>query len=333
MEPLAGGLAVALGLRPQRALLNDLNPHNINFYRWLSGGLRLDIEMRNDGELYYRHRTRFNQLIGDGGSESEEAAQLFYYLNHTGYNGLCRFNRKGEFNVPFGRHETINYAPDLSVYAEAMSGWRFTMGDFESLALEPDDFIYADPPYDVEFTQYSKEAFGWDGAGAAGRVAGAARRPRSSGSSFSSSARFARSPPGSWSSSMLSVAVTRARRRATSRSGLTSSRGKPGRGVDPDCRRGRQSDVRVLVLGGFSLAACARPRAAGRDPRWLANPRGRWRQQGPAAERTRRAVPGDRRSGSTRQPRLAAATARDRARAPSFYKLYRDIDRISREAR
>jgi len=162
VEPLAGGLAVALGLRPQRALLNDLNPHNINFYRWLSNNPRFDIEMRNEGELYYRHRARFNQLITDGGAESEEAAQLFYYLNHTGYNGLCRFNRRGEFNVPFGRHDTINYTPDLSVYAEAMAGWCFTSGDFESLELEPEDFVYADPPYDVEFTQYSKEAFGWD---------------------------------------------------------------------------------------------------------------------------------------------------------------------------
>jgi DNA adenine methylase len=162
VEPLAGGLAVALGLRPRRALLNDLNPHNINFYRWLAGGLQLDIEMRNEGDLYYRHRERFNKLIGNGGVESEEAAQLFYYLNHTGYNGLCRFNRKGEFNVPFGRHDTINYSPDLSSYAEAMAGWCFSTGDFEAIELEPGDFIYADPPYDVEFTQYSKETFGWD---------------------------------------------------------------------------------------------------------------------------------------------------------------------------
>jgi DNA adenine methylase len=43
-----------------------------------------------------------------------------------------------------------------------MEGWRFTTGDFEAMVLEPDDFVYADPPYDVEFTQYSKEAFGWD---------------------------------------------------------------------------------------------------------------------------------------------------------------------------
>jgi DNA adenine methylase len=162
VEPLAGGLAVALGLRPREALLNDLNPHNINFYRWLARGLTVNVEMSNDAETYYRHRERFNQLIAEGEAETEEAAQLFYYLNRTGYNGLCRFNRSGRFNVPFGRHETINYARDFDIYTEAMAGWQFTTGDFQAIDLQPDDFVYADPPYDVEFTQYSKEAFGWD---------------------------------------------------------------------------------------------------------------------------------------------------------------------------
>jgi DNA adenine methylase len=161
VEPLCGGLAVALGLRPDRALLNDLNPHNVNFYRWLARGLQIDIEMKNDSSLYYQHRRRFNQLVIEGGAASRESAELFYYLNRTCYNGLCRFNRKGEFNVPFGRHTTINYARDLTQYVDAMVGWSFEIGDFESLALEPDDFVYADPPYDVEFTQYSKEGFGW----------------------------------------------------------------------------------------------------------------------------------------------------------------------------
>jgi DNA adenine methylase len=162
VEPLAGGLAVALGLRPHDALLNDLNPHNINFYRWLARGLEVDVVMNNDAETYYRHRARFNELIAKGDAETSEAAQLFYYLNRTGYNGLCRFNRRGEFNVPFGRHRTINYAREFDVYTAAMARWRFTVGDFESIALRPDDFVYADPPYDVEFTQYSKEAFGWE---------------------------------------------------------------------------------------------------------------------------------------------------------------------------
>ncbi len=46
VEPFAGGLAVALGLAPTTALLNDVNPHLINFYRWLQRGLVTDIEMR-----------------------------------------------------------------------------------------------------------------------------------------------------------------------------------------------------------------------------------------------------------------------------------------------
>ncbi|MGE0056390.1 MAG: DNA adenine methylase [Dehalococcoidia bacterium] len=162
VEPLCGGLAMALGLLPQQALLNDLNPHNVNFFRWLQRGLEVDIAMENERVLYDRHRARFNALIDEGGVESKEAAELFYYLNRTCYNGLCRFNRQGHFNVPFGRHNTIKYAQDFPEFPALMADWQFTTGDFESIALRPDDFIYADPPYDVEFTQYSKEAFGWD---------------------------------------------------------------------------------------------------------------------------------------------------------------------------
>jgi len=162
VEPFCGGLAVTLGLRPQRALLNDINPHLINFYRWLRKGLVITLPMSYAEARYYTHRRRFNALLAEGRADSVEAASLFYYLNRTGYNGLCRFNQSGEFNVPFGRYKTVKYRSDFLEFKSAFAGWEFTNTHFDDLALVPDDFVYADPPYDVEFTQYSKGGFGWD---------------------------------------------------------------------------------------------------------------------------------------------------------------------------
>jgi DNA adenine methylase len=161
VEPFCGGLAVTLGLMPRRALLNDVNPHLINFYTWVRQGLRASLVMKNDQTSYYAYRGRFNDLLATSGEASSEAAELFYYLNRTGYNGLCRFNRRGRFNVPFGRYARIGYARTFDEYRPILANWEFTNTDFERLALNADDFLYADPPYDVEFTSYSQERFGW----------------------------------------------------------------------------------------------------------------------------------------------------------------------------
>ena len=165
VEPFAGGLAVTLGLLPRRALLNDANPHLVAFYRWLQRGLdvsRTDVDLANDRLVYARNRAIFNELISSGNGETAQAAALFYYLNRTGYNGLCRFNGKGFFNVPFGRYKRIPYRRDFSAYREALSAYEFTCGDFAEIAVAKDDFLYADPPYDVEFTSYSAGGFTWD---------------------------------------------------------------------------------------------------------------------------------------------------------------------------
>jgi DNA adenine methylase len=162
VEPLCGGLAVSLGLVPDRALISDINPHAINLYRWLKRGLRISLKMQNDKTYFYTQRARFNQIVQEGKADNKEAASLFYYLNRTCYNGLCRFNRKGEFNVPFGRYKKITYKTDFTEYTTAFAQWEFMCEDFEEVPLEASDFVYADPPYDVEFTQYSKESFGWN---------------------------------------------------------------------------------------------------------------------------------------------------------------------------
>lgn len=161
VEPFCGGLAVALGLNPQKALLNDANPHLINFYKQLQAGLSIDEPLQNDKAYFYEARERFNALILAGEADTAEAAQWFYYLNRTGFNGLCRFNSKGLFNVPFGRYKTINYQADFTHYQSLLKNWQFQTGDFEQLTPKADDLLYADPPYDVEFTTYSQGGFDW----------------------------------------------------------------------------------------------------------------------------------------------------------------------------
>jgi len=162
VEPFCGGLAVVLGLGPPEALLNDANSHLINFYRWLKRGLVVDLPMENSRAAFESHRRRFNELIKAGRTKSREAAALFYYLNRTGYNGLCRFNRQGAFNVPFGRYTSINYRTDFLAYRDVLADWTFTNVDIARVKIVADDFVYADPPYDVEFRQYGPLGFSWD---------------------------------------------------------------------------------------------------------------------------------------------------------------------------
>jgi DNA adenine methylase len=162
VEPFAGGLAVTLGLQPAKALLNDINPHLINFYNWLKNGLVIDEKFDHSEKAYYRARKRFNDLLTEGKQDTAEAAGLFYYLNRTGYNGLCRFNRSGRFNVPFGQHPTLNYRYDFSEFKAVFADWTFINTHFKQVPIKATDFVYADPPYDVEFTKYSKDGFSWD---------------------------------------------------------------------------------------------------------------------------------------------------------------------------
>src|SRR5215207_4322707 len=78
VEPFCGGLAVVLGLQPEQTLLNDINPHLINFYRQVQNGMEMRMPMRNDAQLFYRYRERFNRLIRNGKAHTQEGAQLFY---------------------------------------------------------------------------------------------------------------------------------------------------------------------------------------------------------------------------------------------------------------
>jgi len=162
VEPFCGGLSVCLEVNPSTALINDLNPHLINFYKQVKNGLLITKKLKNDEEFYYQQRERFNALIKEENTNTPEAATIFYYLNRTGFNGLCRFNKKGFYNVPFGKYKMINYAKDFMNYKDTFRKWDFVSKDFSKLEVLDNDFIYADPPYDVEFTQYTSTSFTWE---------------------------------------------------------------------------------------------------------------------------------------------------------------------------
>ena len=164
VEPFCGGLAVALGLMPERALLNDAQSASHQLLPLApEGAAHRPADGERRGGCSTRHRDRFNALLAVGqGTTVREAAALFYYLNRTGYNGLCRFNARGGFNVPFGRYVRIDYVRDFTSYRDVFADWTFTTTDIEAVPLERHDFVYADPPYDVEFTHYAKDGFTWD---------------------------------------------------------------------------------------------------------------------------------------------------------------------------
>jgi len=140
VEPFCGGLAVTLGLLPKQALLNDINPHLMNFYKWLKSGLKVkNLQFQNKETPYYRNRKRFNELLASGSGDSREAAALFYYLNRTGYNGLCRFNRSGGFNVPFGKYKNIELRVALHfMLKNCLTRISFMAGRYDIEVLQPD---------------------------------------------------------------------------------------------------------------------------------------------------------------------------------------------------
>jgi DNA adenine methylase len=171
IEPFLGSGAVffdlfSLGrLQGRRVELVDVNPDLIGCYRMLRDYTDdvivalevLEVEHRARGnDCYYAVRDeRFNAIrAGKAGVEyTPLLAAMFIYLNRTGFNGLFRVNRAGEFNVPAGRYVSprICDAEHLRACARALrrKGLSLAQRPFhETLAAAgAGDFVYCDPPY------------------------------------------------------------------------------------------------------------------------------------------------------------------------------------------
>ena len=174
IEPFFGSGAVFFDLHA-RGLLNhrkaklvDANPDLVGCYRMLRD--RTDAVIRELGVLADQHRARgdaffyevrdgrFNparlRLAAEAAAYTPQLAAMLIYLNRTGFNGLFRLNRRGEFNVPAGRYvnPSICDVGHLRAVAHALQqrGVSIELGSFERSIADagPGDFIYCDPPYE-----------------------------------------------------------------------------------------------------------------------------------------------------------------------------------------
>lgn len=158
VEPFAGALALSFSAAPNKVLACDTNPLLINFYQQLqSQCFSLDPSFCSK-EQYYSLRTRLNKAIEEKRLKTLEIAQIFWRLNRWGFNGLCRFNQAGLYNVPYGDNKSPKVR-DLSSYHHLIKNWTFHLGDFEELEIKEGDFLFCDPPYDAAFQQYSGISF------------------------------------------------------------------------------------------------------------------------------------------------------------------------------
>lgn len=173
IEPFTGSAAVYLNTDFGYNVLSDANEDLINVYRYIqTEGERFIRFARqfftpdnNHASIYYHWRETFNTT-----TDSRLKAALFLYLNRHGYNGLCRYNNSGQYNVPFGRYRQP-YFPQAELDAfHEKSNQRdtiFISQDFRETMSQakPGDVVYCDPPYvpisqTANFTSYSRLSFG-----------------------------------------------------------------------------------------------------------------------------------------------------------------------------
>jgi DNA adenine methylase len=169
IEPFVGAGNVFINVPAKSYILADSNHDLINTYCWLKDDLAMLynttkalFDTEND---FYDIRSQFNQ---SGLRNQVKHAAQFIYLNRHGFNGLCRYNKKGEFNVPKGKHkniyfpssELINFSNKLLHSDVALLHRDFT----ETILLaEAGSVIYCDPPYLTQrkdsFVSYTSSGF------------------------------------------------------------------------------------------------------------------------------------------------------------------------------
>ena len=177
-EPFLGGGALLFQLKPVSAVVSDYNSELITAYNcfkdkeaYMSMVEEILNHQKNHSEEYYYQIREMDRLPGFLSLPKYERAARMIYLNKACFNGLYRVNSKGYFNVPSGKHATVN-AYDETLYTNiskylSRQSVSILNEDFEKAvsSAKRGDFVYFDPPYDTfdernNFTTYTENAFG-----------------------------------------------------------------------------------------------------------------------------------------------------------------------------
>jgi DNA adenine methylase len=171
VEPFLGAGAIYFHLKPQRALLGDINADLVDTYRAIK-----DDWQALKASLRYRHRrhredpdTYYYWLRAKVPSDLVQRASRLIYLNRTCFNGIYRVNRQGQFNVPRGtKDKVVLESDDFESMSRILAGAELVAGDFEELIdrASSGDFVFCDPPYTVRhnyngFLKYNEVLFSW----------------------------------------------------------------------------------------------------------------------------------------------------------------------------
>lgn len=167
-EPFVGGGAVFFNLQPYQSEISDMNFELITAYKVIQKNVEALImslqKHQYEKEYFLKMRDQDPLQLSD-----IERASRFIFLNRTCFNGLYRVNKKGRFNVPFGRYANplICDKENLRTVHEALQNTKIFCRPYQKVLdnAQKGDFIYFDPPYvplnpTSSFTSYTKEGFG-----------------------------------------------------------------------------------------------------------------------------------------------------------------------------
>jgi DNA adenine methylase len=163
IEPFVGGGSVYFYLNPANAVISDVHTELIDLYKSVGNGQGREIfdfmkKTPNDENTYYEIRDEMDV------NSALDSAKRFYYQRKTCFRGMLRYNKSGKFNIPFGKYKTINYNGIIDKNYETLLGRTEILNKsfdyiFENYNDE-NNFMFLDPPYDSEFTDYGYCQFG-----------------------------------------------------------------------------------------------------------------------------------------------------------------------------